>query len=168
MPIGQESRVSDPNEPPWKDMLHEPAKELAGAYRHLALLVAVSVVFPLEGDMVAIDCQQTMIADRDAVRVSPEVPKHLWRASHGRLCVDHPILSIQGMDKGLEPRSVPQVRAGAEKLQLLLAICPPQRLDKFASEHTAEHLDWQEEGVQWADPCLAIWRNPPAGTMQCT
>jgi hypothetical protein len=54
--IGQKSKVSDPNEASWKNMLHEPAKELAGAYCHLALLVAVSVVFPLEGDMVAIDC----------------------------------------------------------------------------------------------------------------
>jgi len=123
-------------------MLHEPAKELAGAYRHLALLVAVSVVFPPEGDMVAIDCEQTMIADRDSVSVSPQVPKHLGRASHGRLCVDHPILSKQGMDEGLEPCGVLQVRAGTEELQLLLAIYPPQRLDKFASKHTAEHLDW--------------------------
>jgi len=140
--VGQKSKVPDPNEPPWKDMLHEPAKELAGAYRHLALLVAVSVVFPPEGDMVAIDCEQTMIADRYAVRVSPQVPKHLGRASHSGLCVDHPILSKQGMEEGLEPRSVPQVRAGTEELQLLPAIRPPQRLDKFASEHTAEHLHW--------------------------
>lgn len=71
MRIGQKSKVSDPNEPAWKDMLHEPAEELAGAYRHLALFVAVSVVFPPEGDMVAIDGEQTMIADRDAVRISP-------------------------------------------------------------------------------------------------
>ena len=141
MRIGQKSKRSDPNEALWKNMLHEAAKELAGAHGHVALLVAMSVVFPLEGDMVAIDCEQTMIAYRDAVRVSSQVPKHLVGASHGGLCVDHPILSKQGMNKGLEPHGVLQVRASAEELQSRLAICPPQRLDKFASEHTTEHLD---------------------------
>lgn len=29
--IGQKSKMSDPNEAPWKNMLHEPAKKLAGA-----------------------------------------------------------------------------------------------------------------------------------------
>src|SRR5579859_1949022 len=117
MRIGQKSKVSDPNEAPCKNMLHEPAKELAGTHGHLALLVAVSIVFPAERDIVAVHGKQTMIADRDSVSVPPQVPKHLRRPTHGRLCVDHPILSKQGMDEGLEPCSVLQVRAGTEELE---------------------------------------------------
>ena len=44
--------------PPRQDVLDEAAQKLHGAQRHGAVLVAVGIVLPLEGDVVAIESEQ--------------------------------------------------------------------------------------------------------------
>ena len=86
-------------------MLDEAPQKLHGGERHRATLVTTGIVLPLEGDVVAIEGEQPMIADCDPMCVPPEIPQDGCRATEGWLGVDHPV--------GLEER---------------IDECPPRRL----------------------------------------
>ena len=40
----------------------------------------------------------------------------------------------------------------------MLAECSSQPIDEFASEHSAQDFDRQEEGIAGADPARVVWR----------
>src|ERR1022692_1576932 len=85
-------------------MEHEAAQELFGGYRHLALLAAVSVVFPTEGDVAVGHGQEPMIGDGDAVSVACQIVEHILRSAEGAFAVDDPLLTkerSQERGKGL-------------------------------------------------------------------
>jgi hypothetical protein len=73
-------------------VLGETAQKLRCFQGHLALLVAMRVVSPAEGDLLSIEGQQAVIADGDAMRVPAKIAKNLdWRAE-GWLGVYNPLL----------------------------------------------------------------------------
>ena len=69
------------------------ANELVGGNRHCLLFVAVSVIPPTECDVAAIEGEQSVIGDGDAVSVAPEVTQHLFRTAEWRLGIDDPVLT---------------------------------------------------------------------------
>jgi hypothetical protein len=77
MRIGQVSKLPDANETSRQNVLGETAEELACRKSHLPLLVAVSIVLPAEGHALAIEGQQAMITDRNAMRIPSQIAKHL-------------------------------------------------------------------------------------------
>ena len=52
----------------------------------------VSVILPLEADLITVVFEQAVIRDRDAVSVAGEVLEDVLRATEGRLRIDHPLL----------------------------------------------------------------------------
>ena len=72
-------------------MLQESLDELLGGNRHHLLLLLVSVVFPLEGNLTIFQCQQTPIRDSYAMSVASQILQHLLRAAKGGLGVNHPV-----------------------------------------------------------------------------
>src|ERR1039458_4179157 len=73
-------------------MQHESTQKLVGGDGHLALLAAVGIVFPAEGDLAVGNIQNPMIGDGDAVSVTRQVLKHVLRPSERAFGIDHPIL----------------------------------------------------------------------------
>ena len=78
-----------------QDVLRKAAQKLAGRNSHDALLVAMRVVSPEESDLFAIEGQQAMIADGDAMRITAEIAKHLGRSAKGRFGIDNPLFLEQ-------------------------------------------------------------------------
>jgi hypothetical protein len=74
-------------------MEHEATQELFGGDRHLALLAAVSVVLPAEGDVAVGHGQEAMIGDGDAVCVTSQVVEHILRSAEGAFAIDDPLLT---------------------------------------------------------------------------
>jgi hypothetical protein len=68
--------MANPHEAPWQDVLDKAAQKLQGGECHRAGLLAVRVILPLKGDVLAIEGAQAVIADRDAMGIAPEVPQH--------------------------------------------------------------------------------------------
>ena len=73
-------------------MLNKTPQELRRSQRHLALLVAVCVVPPPKRHVFAIEAEELVIADGDAMRIATEVAKHLERAAERGFGVNHPVL----------------------------------------------------------------------------
>jgi hypothetical protein len=56
--------------------LDEATQKRHGRQRHRARLILVRVVLPLEGDAFAVEGAEPVIADGDAMRVTPQVAQH--------------------------------------------------------------------------------------------
>src|SRR5688572_14071442 len=63
--IGEKAEVTNADEAPRQHVLNEPPQELLGRQRHLALFLAVRIILPAKGDTLAVESQQTMVADSD-------------------------------------------------------------------------------------------------------
>src|SRR5881409_1542756 len=93
--ICQKAEVTDTHETSGQDVEEEPAQELRRGQCHQALLVAVGVVLPAEGDALPVKDQESMVGDGDAMSVAAQVTENLPCASEGRLGIHHPVLAMQ-------------------------------------------------------------------------
>src|ERR1035438_903098 len=135
-------------------MEHEATQELFGGDRHLALLAAVSVVFPAKSDATVSHGQEPMVGDGDAVGVACQIVEHIPRSAEGAFAVDDPLLTKerpQERGKGLL-RGQRAEAAGKHQLALMKGVL--QAVDELATKDTAEYDQGQEETVTRVDPAL--------------
>ena len=85
-----------------QDMQKETAQELGSFQRHFALLAAMSIILPPEGDTLAIERQQAVIRNCDPMRIAAQIPQNVFRASKGKFGVDYPVLAMQAAQKLME------------------------------------------------------------------
>ena len=100
--VREETKIPDSHEALGQHVQEEAAQELRSQQRHRALLAAVSIVLPSEGDAFTIECEEPMIGDGDPVSVSTEISEDLGRTTESRLGVDHPVLAVQLSQKSTE------------------------------------------------------------------
>ena len=93
--IRHESEVPNANEALRQHVHKESTDELVARDCHQTLFVAVSIIPPTERDIVAIEGNQSVIRDGDAVRVASEIPEDLLRSAECRLRINNPVLTKQ-------------------------------------------------------------------------
>lgn len=91
--------MPDLDEAVWKDVEQEPPDKLFGIYGHDLGFVVVRVITPSERDFVVLDLDDPMVADRDAVRIPPEILKNTLGSVERRFTVNHPFLPVQSGDQ---------------------------------------------------------------------
>src|ERR1039457_1082021 len=144
-------------------MEHEATQELFGGYRHLALLAAVSVVFPAECDVAVGHGQEPMIGDGDAVGVACQIVEHMLRSAEGAFAVDNPLLTKERSQERGKGSSGGQGTEAAREHQLALMKGVLQAVDELATKDAAEYGHGQEERVTRGDPALVIERKATRG-----
>ena len=117
--------------------MDEAAQKLHGGQRHRAPLIALGVVLPVKGDVVAIEGEQSVIADRDPMGVAPEIAQDGRRAPEGRLRVDHPIGREERVDEGVPLRRVAEVLAATGEFELMVVVRAAERLELHQAESAA-------------------------------
>jgi hypothetical protein len=65
--------MPDSDESLRQHMEEETAQELGSVQRHFALLTTVSIILPAEGNVVALERQQAVIRDSDAMRIPAQI-----------------------------------------------------------------------------------------------
>jgi len=83
--------LSDANKASRQNVLGKAAEKLHGFDGHLPLLVAMSIVFPAECDILSIKGQQPVVADCDPVCIPAKVAEHPSWGAERRLRVYHPL-----------------------------------------------------------------------------
>ena len=157
--VREKPRLPNADEAARQDVLDEAAQKLHRGQRHRAPLIVVGVVLPLKGDVVTVEGEQPMIADRHAMGVAPEVAQHGGRSAEGRLRVDDPVRLEERIDEGVPLRRVAQVLGGAGEIEFVPGVRAPERVDKLPAKDPTEDLHGQEEaGVLRLDPALVIGR----------
>src|SRR6266851_4484766 len=91
----QPAEVADTGEASGQHMEEEAAQELLRREGHGALLAAVRVVLPAEGDPGVGDREQAMVGDGDTMGVTREIVQHMLGSAEGRLGIDDPVLLEQ-------------------------------------------------------------------------
>ena len=150
--VGQEAEVADADEAFGQHVQKEAAQELGRAQSHHALLVAVGVILPAEGDAFSVEGQQAMIGDGDAMGVAAEIAQHLHGSAEGGLGIDDPVVAMQTPESFANCLRIGESggRAGAAKL--LAAVEAFQASEELAAKDTAEDFDGQEERIARVDP----------------
>ena len=75
-------------------------------------LAFVSIVLPLEADLIVFDIEQAIVGDRDAVSVAAHVIEHLLRSGERSLGIDDPLASFQRGPSSEQTRGVPEAIPG--------------------------------------------------------
>jgi len=139
--VGHKAEVPDADETLRQHVYEEAADELGGGNPHQSLLVAPSVIFPTECDVVAIKGDQPMIGDGDPVRITSEIAQDLLGPAEGGLCINNPVLTEQRSQESREALRFGQAFDGPGEDQTALPVRVLQSRDKLSAEYFAENLN---------------------------
>src|ERR1019366_9790680 len=128
---GEIAEVAHADEATREHMLDEAPQKLHRGQRHRARLIAVRVVLPLEGDAVAVEGAEPVIADRHAMRVPPEIPQDRGGPTEGGFGIDDPVGLEERVDEGVPLCLVAQRRGGAGEVEFVTVVRAPERLDEL-------------------------------------
>jgi hypothetical protein len=90
MAVGHEAEVADAVETVGQHMKQEAANELVGLELHDLCRAVLAIVFPREGDMIVVECDEPAVGDRDAMGVAAEIGQDLCGSAEGPLGVNNP------------------------------------------------------------------------------
>ena len=77
-------------------MQQEPAQELVCAQAHQLPLVTVCGVAPTEVDLVIDQRNESVVGDRNSMRIGAEIAQNVLGTSEGALGVDDPVVAEEG------------------------------------------------------------------------
>lgn len=95
MAVPKEAVITDAVKTGWQHMHQETPNELIGVQCHRLNLITVAVILPFEPDVAILDVKQTLIGDRYAMGISPNVVQYLLRPGKRSLCVNHPSMPFR-------------------------------------------------------------------------
>src|SRR6266571_5521813 len=144
-------------------MQQKPAQEFVGCHGHFALLVAVSIILPPEGDLAICHGDEAVVGNGHAMGVAGQVLKYVFRSAEGWLGVNHPILPEQLSQKAAEELGFAQILEIAMEAELLLAEKALQPGDELAAKDAAEYFHRQEKMVPRMNPARVVWRQTAGG-----
>jgi len=103
--IGEYAKVADPHESRGDDVQKKP-EEFVDGEPHDLDLIPVGVVPPAKADLTVLMLEQTIIRERDAMRVAPEIVEDLGGSAERALRVDHPVNRAELSEEGDESRGL--------------------------------------------------------------
>ena len=156
MRVGQISKLPDADEPSRQNVLGETAEELVRRKGQLPLLVAMSVVLPAEGHALAIEGQQTVITDGNAMGIPPEIVKHLSGSAKCGLRVYHPVFLEERIDKSGQTLWILQFGDRSRKDEISLLVRHSEPIDELGAKDGTEYVHWQEERVFRVNPAFMV------------
>src|SRR4051794_31419576 len=135
MSIGEESKMTDANEPFWQHMQKEAAQELGRQQRHRFLFATMRVVLPTKGYALPIEGEKPMMGDGYPMCVAAEIPQDLGRAAKCRLRIDNPVLFMEPAQELGKLLGIGQDRSRTSALQLFAAVEPFEAGNELPPEH---------------------------------
>src|SRR5882762_5486166 len=105
----------------------------------------MDIILPAEGNTLAVEDQQTVIGNGDAMRVTTQVAKQLGRFAEGWLSVNDPLLSLQSMQQPGKQFPVLESGGRAAAVEPSVAVEVLQSKDELVAEDGAEHRDRQQD-----------------------
>ena len=93
--VPQEPVIANALEPVRQHVQQETPDEFPGAQGHRFDLIASTIVFPLEPDLIVSDVEQAVIGDGDAVGITAHVIEHLLGSCERSFGIDNPIALFQ-------------------------------------------------------------------------
>jgi len=121
MTIGEKAEMAHAVEAVWKHMKEKAPDKFVGMKTHdlLAIAAVATIVFPLEGDMVAIGMNDAAVCDCDTMGVTAEIGEHLIWTAEWRLRIDNPFNAASAGKIADERVAIVEMREFVEELQFV-------------------------------------------------
>jgi hypothetical protein len=84
MAVGEEAEVADLGKTMGKDMEEEPPDEFVCIESLETYMIVLFAVSPFKSDLPILKCHQTVVGNRDAVRIASQVIEDLGGSTKGR------------------------------------------------------------------------------------
>lgn len=112
---------------------------------HQALFVFMSGVAPAESDLIIFEGSETMIGDRNSMRVTAEIAKGMLGPAKGPFAIDDPLLAKRLLYQLGKYFRAAQWFHRAMEAKLALSKDLLQSFRELASEHFSQHIDRKKE-----------------------
>src|SRR5215470_18509132 len=109
-----------------------------------------------------------MVGDGNTVGVAAEIVEHMFRATEGRLRVDHPVFSEQQAKAGSEGLGLRERSQVSVQVQPAVTEGLPESGHELAAKDATKHVDREEKLRARFIQCARSRLNPPAGITQWT
>ena len=119
-PIAEQPVMAQALEAAGEHMQQEAPDELGGWEGHHLDGIALPIIAPAEMDHAVLQGHETLIADRNPMRIAPEIRHHLLRASKGRLGIDDPVLPPERCPATAQTWRAPPAAPSPQQMQLPL------------------------------------------------
>jgi hypothetical protein len=157
-PIRQEAEVSDAREASWEHVFEETMQEDLMLECHRTPLVVMGVVFPAEGHLSIGNVNQPMVGDCDTMRVPGQIVQDVAWTTEWSLGINHPVLSKERAEEGMERLLIRQRKACAIERELLPAESALETGHKLPAENPAQNSHREKEPRRRSDPPLPVQR----------
>ena len=144
---GKQAVVPDALKARRQGMQQEAANELFGGDGHAPGFLAIggTVILVLEGNLIAVQGENPLIGNGNAVSKAAQIFENLWRPSEGSLGVDDPFDFFERFDESAKNRGIGQCGDLAGELELLVLKGWFDGLQQEPPEHCGQNLDWKKE-----------------------
>jgi hypothetical protein len=139
-------------------MEQEPSQKFLGSYGHQPLLTFMGVIFPSKGNLAIGNVDDSVIGNRDAMRIAGQIVEDMFGSSEWPFSVDNPVVAKQRSQKLIERFLFGQPFHTASKPEFPLEESALQTGDELTAKDAAQHLDRQEERIARMDPALVVGR----------
>ena len=128
-------------------MQQEAANELCGGDSHAPGFLAIggTVFLVLEGNLIAVQGENPLIGNGNAVSKAAQIFENLWRPSEGSLGVDDPFDFFERFDESAKNGGIGQCGDLAGELELLVLKGWFDGLQQEPPEQCGQNLDWKKE-----------------------
>ena len=137
--------MPDAHETARQHMQQEASQELLNRKSPYPLLVSVCGVPPAECDLIVLKTNETAVGNRNSMRVSAEVAKHLFGAAERRFAICNPAQAGKLTDETPKESGLRPALEHAVEAQMSGSVCLPESFEELAPEDFAEDIFGQEE-----------------------
>jgi hypothetical protein len=134
--VGEKAKVANTNKTTRQHVEEESAQELLDRHGDQAVFVFVSRISPAKRDLARVQSHQPVVGQRDAVSVSTEITKNMFRAAEGPFAIHHPIVAEELPEPGRKGLGLSQKLQGSMKTELALGESMPESLGELASKNS--------------------------------
>jgi len=100
--VGEQTEVTNFDEACRQDVEQKAADELDRIESHDPDAVVVPGVAPAEAHLAVVETEESSVGNSDAMGIAGQVLQHVFGSAEGRLGIDHPLFSAQGMEQRVE------------------------------------------------------------------
>jgi hypothetical protein len=97
---------------------------------HRAPPISVRIILPLKGHSLAVEGDQAVVADRDPMRIAPQIAQHRGRPAESRFGIHDPVGIEKGIDEGVPLRWIAQAPGGPGEVKVATHIGAKEYGDK--------------------------------------
>ena len=116
-----------------------------------------------ELNLIAVETDESVVGDRDAMGIAAQIPENLCGTAKGRFGIDDPGMDVKSSNPGTEPGWIFQALKLGRETDLAGGGEVFEPVEKLAAKHRAQYTSWQQESFGGRSPLRVVGIESAAG-----